>query len=253
MSSMRNAVQRRNHRERAQPLERQKWGLLEKHKDYSLRAKDHNTKKRKIKQLTDKARERNEDEFYFGMLNSSSEGGRKRARREEGNGGPGEKLSHDALRLMKTQDAGYLRTVLQHTKAERKAVEEEVMMQREIRKQGKIGQRVVFGEDDVVGALPETAGKSGRMLDDEDDAFEDLPSEGDNLESDDVTEDETEDDKKKRHRLEVDTRKLHALEERETQLSLALRELENQRARMNGSVGGVNKHGVKFKVRQRKK
>lgn len=32
MSSMRNAVQRRNHKERAQPLERQKWGLLEKHK-----------------------------------------------------------------------------------------------------------------------------------------------------------------------------------------------------------------------------
>jgi hypothetical protein len=32
MSSMRNAVQRRNHKERAQPLERQKWGLLEKKK-----------------------------------------------------------------------------------------------------------------------------------------------------------------------------------------------------------------------------
>lgn len=33
MSSMRNAVQRRNHRERGQPEERaQKWGLLEKHK-----------------------------------------------------------------------------------------------------------------------------------------------------------------------------------------------------------------------------
>lgn len=32
MSSMRNAVQRRNHRERAQPLEREKWGVLEKHK-----------------------------------------------------------------------------------------------------------------------------------------------------------------------------------------------------------------------------
>jgi hypothetical protein len=32
MSSMRNAVQRRNHKERAQPLERQKWGVLEKHK-----------------------------------------------------------------------------------------------------------------------------------------------------------------------------------------------------------------------------
>lgn len=32
MSSMRNAVQRRNHRERAQPIEREKWGILEKHK-----------------------------------------------------------------------------------------------------------------------------------------------------------------------------------------------------------------------------
>jgi U3 small nucleolar RNA-associated protein 11 len=32
MSSMRNAVQRRNHKERAQPEERQKWGLLEKRK-----------------------------------------------------------------------------------------------------------------------------------------------------------------------------------------------------------------------------
>ena len=29
---MRNVVQRRNHRERAQPRERQKWGILEKHK-----------------------------------------------------------------------------------------------------------------------------------------------------------------------------------------------------------------------------
>jgi hypothetical protein len=36
MSSMRNAVQRRNHKERAQPLEREKWGLLEKRK-YVLR------------------------------------------------------------------------------------------------------------------------------------------------------------------------------------------------------------------------
>ena len=33
MSSMRNATQRRNHRERAQPLEREaKLGILEKHK-----------------------------------------------------------------------------------------------------------------------------------------------------------------------------------------------------------------------------
>ena len=32
MSSMRNAVQRRNHKERAQPVERERYGILEKHK-----------------------------------------------------------------------------------------------------------------------------------------------------------------------------------------------------------------------------
>ena len=32
MSSMRNAVQRRNHKERAQIQGREKWGILEKHK-----------------------------------------------------------------------------------------------------------------------------------------------------------------------------------------------------------------------------
>lgn len=32
MSSMRNAVQRRNHRERGQLQGREKWGILEKHK-----------------------------------------------------------------------------------------------------------------------------------------------------------------------------------------------------------------------------
>lgn len=38
MSSLRNSIQRRNHKERAQPLERKRLGLLEKHKvrdDYS--------------------------------------------------------------------------------------------------------------------------------------------------------------------------------------------------------------------------
>lgn len=49
MSSMRNAVQRRNHRERAQPLEREKWGILEKHKVnpprklYKYRGANHTT------------------------------------------------------------------------------------------------------------------------------------------------------------------------------------------------------------------
>ena len=32
MSSTRNAIQRPPHKERAQPKEREKWGILEKHK-----------------------------------------------------------------------------------------------------------------------------------------------------------------------------------------------------------------------------
>ncbi|CAI4218637.1 unnamed protein product [Parascedosporium putredinis] len=66
-ASMRNAIQRRPHRERAQPHERRHLGILEKHKDYSLRAKDYNKKKAHLKALRLKASERNEDEFYFGM------------------------------------------------------------------------------------------------------------------------------------------------------------------------------------------
>lgn len=84
---MRNAVQRRNHRERAQPQERSKWGLLEKRKDYKLRAADHKVKKRKIKALQQKASERNEDEFYFGMVNNQSQGGIKVAKRGAQNSG----------------------------------------------------------------------------------------------------------------------------------------------------------------------
>ncbi|KAM0309542.1 hypothetical protein ACHAPQ_012566, partial [Fusarium lateritium] len=76
MSSMRNAVARRPHRERAQPLERRRLGLLEKHKDYSLRAKDFNKKKKQLKNLRDKASERNEDEFYFGMMSRNGPGSR---------------------------------------------------------------------------------------------------------------------------------------------------------------------------------
>jgi U3 small nucleolar RNA-associated protein 11 len=47
--------------------------------------------------------------------------------------------------------------------------------------------------------------------------------------------------------------KLRSIKKRERALVAAEEELELQRAKMNNTVGGVNKDGVKFKIRERKR
>ncbi|KAF8254167.1 U3 small nucleolar RNA-associated protein 11 [Wilcoxina mikolae CBS 423.85] len=116
-SSMRNALQRRNHKERSQPYERSKWGLLEKRKDYQLRSRDFNAKKVKKAQLAALARERNPDEFYFKMTSSRTRDGGIRVAERPGS----EALSNDAVKLLKTQDAGYVRL---QEEMERKKIED---------------------------------------------------------------------------------------------------------------------------------
>jgi hypothetical protein len=49
-------------------------GLLEKHKDYVLRARDFQRKQGALKQLRHKAAMRNPDEFYFAMQTSKTKG-----------------------------------------------------------------------------------------------------------------------------------------------------------------------------------
>ncbi|KAA8913269.1 small-subunit processome [Sphaerosporella brunnea] len=116
MSALRNAVQRRNHKERAQPYERQKWGLLEKRKDYRLRAADHKAKKAKLSILRSLAKDRNPDEFAFGMVSSRTrDGGVRVAERKN------TELDQDQVKLLKTQDAGYLRV---QSDMERRKIEE---------------------------------------------------------------------------------------------------------------------------------
>ncbi|KAI7231189.1 hypothetical protein KC330_g6547 [Hortaea werneckii] len=271
MSSMRNAVQRRNHKERSQPHERSKWGLLEKHKDYSKRAADHNLKKRKLKALQQKASERNEDEFYFGMVNSETKGGIKQGKRgEENSGGSGGRsLPEAVVKLMKTQDVGYLGLVVQRTRRLRERVEREVVSGEvgvDVRGSGRGmgGKKVVFDEEgEMVGG-----GEVGKEEDDDVGMDLDDLADLDGLDGLDgganveMEEDEEEQGlsneelaarRRKNNALKAKQRYLDALRDREDQLTEALRRVEAQRARMNGTVGGVNKNGVKFNVRERKR
>jgi U3 small nucleolar RNA-associated protein 11 len=98
--------QKRQHRERAQPANRQRLGLLEKHKDYVKRAKDYHSKEDRIRKLRQKASERNKDEFYFGMIKSKTKGGIHI--QDRGNA----PMPVDVVKLLKTQDAGYVRTLV---------------------------------------------------------------------------------------------------------------------------------------------
>ncbi|KZT74980.1 small-subunit processome [Daedalea quercina L-15889] len=105
MSSLRNSLHRRNHKERSQLAHRTKFGILEKHKDYVLRARDYHSKKDRITRLRQKAADRNKDEFYFAMNRQQTRAGVHIQSR--GN----EALPVDIVKVLKTQDENYLRTM----------------------------------------------------------------------------------------------------------------------------------------------
>jgi len=277
MSSMRNAVQRRNHKERAQPEERAKWGLLEKRKDYKLRAHDHKQKQAKLKILKQKAQDRNPDEFSFKMMSSKVDKTGKRVA-DRGN----KALSMEVVKLLKTQDAGYIRTMLQQTRKEREEVEQRLIMeeQGEVRavrdaartKQGK--HRVFvdneeeqeefepdtwFGRGEEIPARKESP-TFGDLQDELSEDDDETPIQRPNtlskkqIEAQEQARREARKFRKERERAqERHVTRLRALKKRESELMAAAEELELQRAKMNNTVGGVNKNGVKFKIRERKR
>ncbi|KZP25422.1 u3 small nucleolar RNA-associated protein 11 [Athelia psychrophila] len=104
-SSLRNSLHRRNHKERSQLANRSRFGLLEKHKDYVLRARDYHSKQDRLTRLKQKATERNKDEFYFGMNKEKTQGGVHI--KERGNAA----LPVDIVKVLKTQDENYIRTM----------------------------------------------------------------------------------------------------------------------------------------------
>lgn len=275
MSSLRNAVARPTHKERSQPTARQKWGLLEKHKDYSLRAKDHNEKKRKLKVLRQKAADRNPDEFYFGMM-SARTGSHGAKLGDRGN----KAMSQDVVKLLKTQDVGYLRTMGQKVRKERERLEESVMFQKdevEVLKGGSgrrkahtvfVGSRdeqKEFQPDEWFGTSADGLNKAYNRPRRQSEVaskndMENMPEGPKQRRAQRAVDAELQKVKeeralKKKRQREQEARRirLEAIKAREQDLLLAEQELENQRAKMTNSVAGVNKNGVKFKVRERKR
>ncbi|KAH7885987.1 u3 small nucleolar RNA-associated protein 11 [Phlebopus sp. FC_14] len=104
-SSLRNSLHRRNHKERSQLAHRARFGILEKHKDYVLRARDYHSKQDRLTRLRQKAADRNKDEFYFAMNKERTVEGVHV--KERGNVA----MPMDMVKLLKTQDEGYIRTM----------------------------------------------------------------------------------------------------------------------------------------------
>ncbi|EMD41851.1 hypothetical protein CERSUDRAFT_110409 [Gelatoporia subvermispora B] len=105
MSSLRNSLHRRSHKERSQLSHRSRLGILEKHKDYVLRARDYHSKQDRIQRLRQKAADRNKDEFYFSMTGQKTQRGVHI--QDRGNAA----LPTDIVKVLKTQDENYLRAM----------------------------------------------------------------------------------------------------------------------------------------------
>jgi U3 small nucleolar RNA-associated protein 11 len=253
MSSLRNSIQRRNHKERAQPYERQKWGLLEKRKDYLLRARDHKRKKTALKTLSNLAKTRNPDEFFFAMTSSRTrDGGIRVAERDTS-----QELSQEQVKLLKTQDQGYLRL---QSSMERAKIEELMGGLQFVGEEA--GKHTVFVEDKEEARKFDAASHFGTHPELVDRRFnrpklEQLKS----LEVETKKKKETEEEEKLRRRMEERERKklekarlakyqeLEARLKRQEDLKKLEREQELQRARMG--KGGNAKLGKAAMVRKR--
>ena len=206
-------------------------------------------------------------------------------------------LSHEAIKLLKTQDAGYLRTVGEKVRREMEKVEQEVKLQEGMKevlgggKDGKKGEEEDEDEDEddgfdfgdeVEDVKPkklvfaddreeQKVLKQRRLLRDEE---EDHMDEGDDGDDSFGQQQQKQQQKKSRKQLEAEREalvserrarklrkratearenKLKALQKKFADISAAERELDWQRGRMDNSVGGTNKNGIKWKIRERKR
>ena len=202
-------------------------------------------------------------------------------------------LSHEAIKLLKTQDAGYLRVIGEKVRREMEKVSRDVRLQegvQEVLGGGGDGDGDGDGEedhdDDGFDFDGDDSGKSRKVV------FTDSQKGQRELKNriEDQEEEEEEDDdddesfskrlqqqqqhKKSQKQLNVERQalaesrrarkmkkrasearkhKLESLTRQHREIVAAERELEWQRGKMDNSVGGTNKDGIKWKIRERKR
>lgn len=215
------------------------------------------------------------------MSSRTHNGGQKLA--DRGN----KALTQEAVKLLKTQDAGYLRTMAQKTREERERLEKNYLLGegKGVRVLGQnaedvAGEHLVFVESraEQQGFDPEdwfrtskmglgrtyhrprTTGIDGSKEIGGEDGRQGSEAEVAKFKPKRIMEAESQarkDEKALRrlHQRAEDARRhrLEAARARERDLMAAERELDLQRAKMSNSIGGVNRNGVKWKVKERKR
>ncbi|KAM9320542.1 putative U3 small nucleolar RNA-associated protein 11 [Gastrophryne carolinensis] len=92
----------KDHKERSQPGFRKNLGILEKKKDYKLRAEDFRKKRNTLNALQKKALEKNPDEFYFKMTSTKLQDGAHIIKHKP------EEITDEQAKIMRTQDIKYV-------------------------------------------------------------------------------------------------------------------------------------------------
>lgn len=199
-------------------------------------------------------------------------------------------LSHDAIKLLKTQDKGYLRTAGERIRREIERLEHESQLQDGMN--GALGVKNQHKDeeeedefdgfdDDLDGLdfnLPPQKEKSRKVVF-ADDRDEQRTLKKRRIQKEDSMEGGGEEPaavgsrktpkqlaaerealqearrarKLRKRAVEARQNKLTALRKQFAEIQAAEREVDWQRAKMDNSVGGTNKNGVKWKIRERKR
>lgn len=196
-------------------------------------------------------------------------------------------LSHEAIKLLKTQDKGYLRTVGERVRREIERLEREVKLQDGMnkvlgKKDGQEGEESMDEDDDDFddfdfGAPPKPKPTRTVFADDRQDQLamkkQRIQKEEAALESEEEAEPSSKTHKTpkqlqaerqaladarrarklRKRAIEARNNKLTALHKQHAEICTAEQELDWQRAKMENSVGGTNKDGIKWKIRERKR